>query len=344
MKIRLIPMLLLFSLVTVTAARANEVTDMHGRKLQLPSRVQRVIGASPPVTYLLYSIDPDLVAGLNLPPDENLRRFLRPETANKPVTGAFGGGQGRNFNAEGLLSVAPELVVAWPPRSGIPRIEQTLTGMKIPLAYLRLDALDDYPAAYEFLGEALGRKERCRELAGYFRSELKKMRTFSAGIPAGPRVSVYFAQERDGLQTVSADSVHSEAIALAGGRNVHQGDSGNLRGKERVSIEQVLSYDPEVIVVQDPEFFDSVYHDQRWARVKAVRDHRVYLIPAAPFSWLDQPPSFLRLLGAKWLAHRLYPQRFRTDIAVEAGRFFKLFWGRKLGTQELHGMLSKVAS
>ncbi|QEM68602.1 ABC transporter substrate-binding protein [Geobacter sp. FeAm09] len=340
MKTLSITALLSLLLMTMSSAGAADITDMHGRKVQVSARVQKVLCASPPVTYLLYTIDPALVAGLNLPVDDKLRRFIRPETANKPVVGAFGGGQGRNFNSEVLLAVKPDLIVAWPPRSAAPKIEQMLAKFNIPLATISLDTMDEYPTAYEFLGEALGRQERCRVLAEYFRTELRKLKAFSAGIPANKRVSVYFAEERDGLLTVSADSVHSEAVALAGGRNVHKGASLNRRGKDRVSLEQVLAYDPEVIIAQDPTFFNAVYKDSRWARIRAVRNHRVYLAPNAPFNWLDQPPSFLRLLGAKWLAHTLYPSSFKTNITAETRHFFNLFWGSRLSEQDVRTMLA----
>jgi len=32
--------------------------------------------------------------------------------------------------------------------------------------------------------------------------------------------------------------------------------------------------------------------------------------PDTPFDWMDRPPSFLRLLVAKWLAGMLYPKTF----------------------------------
>jgi iron complex transport system substrate-binding protein len=331
-------MLLMF----LTRAEAAQISDMYGRSVTLPNHIARVLGASPPVTYILYTIDPALLAGLNLPPDEDLRKFLRAETMKLPVIGGFGG-PGRNFNPEVLLAVKPDMVIAWPPRSGTlnPRVEQVLASAGIPYAGVKLDTLADYPAAYEFLGGLLGRKERGRTLAAYFRNELKKLESFSARIPEKKRVSVYFAEEMDGLTTVSANSVHGEAVALAGGRNVHRGESASSRVKDHISIEQVLSYDPEVIIAQDESFFKGIYKDPRWAGIRAVRNHRVYLIPDTPFDWMDRPPSFLRLMGAKWLADVLYPQSAKIDIASETRKFYQLFFGVSPSEQETRRILNK---
>ena len=100
----------LVMLMFLTCAEAAQVSDMYGRGVTLPNRIVKVLGASPPVTYMLYTVDPSLLAGLNLPPDENLRKFLRAETMELPVIGGFGG-QGRNFNAEVLMAAKPDLVV-----------------------------------------------------------------------------------------------------------------------------------------------------------------------------------------------------------------------------------------
>lgn len=325
-----------------TGAEAGRINDMYGRGVTIPDRVARVLGASPPVTYMVYTIDPSLLAGLNLPVDEDLKRFLRPETVKLPVVGGFAG-QGRNVNMEVVMALKPDVVLAWAPRSVVlnPRIERALTSAGIPCVYVKLDDMSDYPAAYEFLGGLLGRKERGRELAVYFRSELRKLEAFSSGIPEKKRASVYFAEEKDGLTTVSSDSVHAEAVALAGGRNVHRGDPANSRVKDRVSIEQVLAYDPDVIIAQDESFFEGIYKDARWSGIKAVRNHRVYLIPDTPFDWMDRPPSFLRLMGARWLAGVLYPERAGANLVAETREFYRLFFGTTPGEGEIRAILNR---
>ena len=141
--------------------------------------------------------------------------------------------------------------------------------------------------------------------------------------------------------TVSANSVHGEAVALAGGRNVYRKESDNRQGKDKISIEQVIAYNPEVIVAQDDSFVNGIYKDPRGAGVRAVRNHRVYLIPDTPFDWMDRPPSFLRLMGAKWLAGVLYPRSAKVDIAAEIRTFYQLFFGVNPSDREIGAILNK---
>ena len=106
------------------------------------------------------------------------------------------------------------------------------------------------------------------------------------------RVRVYYAEGTDGLSTERSQSFHAELIPLAGGINVHQGTALDHYGMEKISMEQLLLYDPEVILIKEKSFFDHIFTDPRWQNLRAVKEHRVYLIPFEPFNWFDRPPSY----------------------------------------------------
>ena len=63
------------------------------------------------------------------------------------------------------------------------------------------------------------------------------------------------------------------------------------------------------------------------------------MIPNQPFNWFDRPPSFMRFLGAKWLANLLYPERYRIDAAEATQEFFRLFLDVRLSARETHEIL-----
>ena len=114
-----------------------------------------------------------------------------------------------------------------------------------------------------------------------------------------------------------------ETIEYLGARNVaaeHQG------GITTVSVEQVLAWNPDVIITIDPGFAASVRTDPVWAPVKAVDSGRVYLSPSLPFSWVDFPPSVNRLIGLWWLAKALYPEQFAEDLRPITRDFFERFY------------------
>ncbi len=134
--------------------------------------------------------------------------------------------------------------------------------------------------------------------------------------------------------------LHAEAIELAGGYNVYRCESRDHKGMEPISIEQVLAFDPDIIVVQDPSAIRILRTDPRWQRVRAVKNNHIHAVPRWPYNWLDRPPSFMRALGAQWLANLFYPERFPLDLKRETRTFYQLFFGVSLSDAEVDELLN----
>ena len=76
----------------------------------------------------------------------------------------------------------------------------------------------------------------------------------------------------------------------------------------QVSIEQVLRWNPDVVITIDPNFYALARSHPMWRELPAIKAGRFYLAPSLPFGWIDFPPSINRLIGLRWLARILYPQ------------------------------------
>ena len=100
----------------------------------------------------------------------------------------------------------------------------------------------------------------------------------------------------------------------------------NEGGLADVSIEQVLLWNPDVIISIDQDFAASVYGDPSWASVNAVRNGRVHLSPKMPFGRVDFPSSVNRLIGLWWLAKILYADRFQEDMRALTRDFYTMFY------------------
>jgi iron complex transport system substrate-binding protein len=287
------------------------------------------------MTNLLYAIDPAMLAGLNIALREHEKRYLRTEMQSLPILGGWFG-LANMPNIEMILKVRPEIVIvqhfgsAFNTRTN----ETVMKAVPAPVVSVKLATVFDYPTAILYLGSLLGRETRAKVLAAYAKKSIADMKTFAAGIEGKKKISVYYAEGVDGLNTDCDTSMHTELINLAGGRNVHHCKTQDTFGMEKISFEQVMLYNPEVILVFENAFYQTVFTDSRWQQLRAVKNKRVYLIPNQPFNWFDRPPSFMRLLGAKWLANLLYPEHFRINIVKEARQFFRLFLGVNLTTEE----------
>ncbi len=331
-------LLLLFVLLS-QPAQGRELTDMNGRKVTIPDTISKVVGVSPPATYLLYAIDPTLIAGANTSADD--KKFMVDTFTKLPVIGGFFG-QSKTLNQEILLQIKPDFVVygAWRENATMQYFESTMAQLHLPTVGVHFESIDDYPAALRFLGDVLGRQERGKVLSDYAAKAISEAKSAAAQIPETEKVTVYYAEGMDGLSTEKSGSLHAELIPLAGGINVHKGESSDSYGMDKISMEQIILYNPMVILVKEKAFFATIFTDPRWKNLRAVRDKRVYLIPSGPFNWFDRPPSIMRLLGIKWLLKTLHPNRYPADIPAETTAFYKLFLGVELSDADVRSLLN----
>ncbi|MGE0082940.1 MAG: ABC transporter substrate-binding protein [Desulfococcaceae bacterium] len=333
-----------FILLIISSAEvgAKEIMDMSGRKVIVPDTITKVYCASPPATYMLYAVDPALIAGLNYPFNPKEQPYLNPAMARLPVIGGWFG-QGRTPNQETLLQIRPDIMIVWKWKNSAvnEKIEQTAQQLKLPLVYIQIDRLSDYSQAFQFMGGLLHREDRAQELSDYAAKAMKSVESAISDIPDEKKVSVYYAEAADGLSTECDQSVHAELIPLAGGKNIHQCKAEDDFGMVRVSIEQVMLNNPDVIIAQEKNFADQVFGNPIWQSVRAVKNKRVHLIPKYPFNWFDRPPSFMRLLGIRWLTHLLYPDRYAFDLSKETKAFYKLFLGIEPDDRALEEVLQR---
>jgi iron complex transport system substrate-binding protein len=107
-----------------------------------------------------------------------------------------------------------------------------------------------------------------------------------------------------------------------------------------VSVEQVLAWNPDVIITIEPAFAAAVKRDPVWAPIKAVQTGRMYLSPTLPFGWVDFPPSVNRLIGLWWLAKALYPDRFPEDLRPITRAFYRQFYHLDLTDAQIARVLA----
>jgi iron complex transport system substrate-binding protein len=337
--IALLVLLFLFA-ISATLADSREITDMAGRKVMVPDSIKKVYAPSAYGAYVMYSIDPTLLAGLIFPAREEDKKYLPRDAQSLPVIGSLFG-QRQTGTIELLLKSKPDLIVLWAAKKSAldEKAETTLKKLNLPYVYAVAESMDDYNDVYLFLGRLLGREERTEKLASYWRKTLSEARAVISRIPPDRRLTVYYAEEADGLSTECDDSIHVELLKLTGDTNVHRCHASSHMGMEKLSLERVKLYNPDVIIAQETAFFDKVFKDPVWRVIKAVNEGRVYLIPRTPFTWFDRPPSFMRIIGLQWLMKCLYPNEYRIDIVKEAREFYKLFLQVDLSDEEIRNLV-----
>jgi iron complex transport system substrate-binding protein len=331
--------LVLAAALMSTGLAAREVEDATGRRVVVPDRVERVMAAGPTAAVVLYVLAPDRMIAWPSAPRPNEREFILPAVRDLPELGRLTG-RGDTANVEVVLKARPDLIFDYgsvsPTFASLAARVQEQTG----IPYLLIDGrLDRTPASLRALGAALGVADRAEAIARYVEDTERMIDARLKDVPATARRRVYLAREPNGLETGLTGSINTEIIERAGGINV--AERGNARGGiANVSIEQVLAWAPDTIITWDPHFFAGYANDPVWAAVPAVKDKRVYLAPRLPFGWIDAPPSINRVIGLRWIAGLLYPDKFTEDIRGVARDFIKLFYQAEVSDAQLDRILA----
>lgn len=335
---------LLFSLLLCTGLFAKDISDMAGRKISVPDKAERSFASAPPMGLLSYIIAPETMSAMNLPLDSNFyfknTKYLDGSLAKLPVVGGWHGNT-KGANMETLLALKPQIILAWKNDFVMKEVEKSFTKFGIPVFFVQEDIVEDEPEAIRAVGRALGREERAEALAQDAQTRLFGVAKMRDAIPKDKRPKVYYAEGADGLSTECEASFHFSPFKFVGVRPAFECVQKTMVGMEKVSMEAVISANPDIIVASDETFVKSVWSDKRWAGIKAVKNKKVYLVPKDPVNFLDRPPSFMRILGVQWLSSLIYPAEYKKDILSETVSFYKLYLRKNITKAEAAKILGK---
>lgn len=238
-------------------------------------------------------------------------------------------------NLEELLACRPGLVVLW---AGGPALGRRLGGMGLKVLTLEYATPQEMMAAARRLGRALGPwpAARARLFARYYEACLALAARGLAGLPPGQRPRVYYASIAP-LRTEGRGSMVDAWISAAGGVNVAA--RAGLERDRTVHLENVLAWDPQVIIVQEPAVGRQIRQDPRWQGISALRAGRVYVNPRGINAWCTRAAE--AALQVLWAAQTLHPGRFRhLDLAAQTRAFYQVFYGYRLDSQEVAAVLA----
>lgn len=318
-------------------AEARPFTDAAGRTVEIPNKVERVLTAGPPASVLIYSLAPEKLVGWVREPSAAEKPYLLPAVRDLPAYGRLTG-KGGTANIEAVLAAKPDLII------DVGTVDATYASLadkvqqQTGIPYVLIDgSFAKTPETLKQAGDLIGASTRAGELAAYAETTLKELDEKLATIPEDRRPRVYYGRGAEGLETGLAGSINLEILGAAGAVNVAA--AAGKGGLTNVSLEQVLQWDPSIILAADGKFAEKVRTDPLWSGVTAVKEGRVVQTPSLPFGWFDSPPGINRLVGIRWLEHLFYPADFKGDLSTEVHDFYKLFYQVDLTDEQLDALL-----
>ncbi len=275
------------------APLTRTVTDMVGREVRLPERVERAVALSPSAYDFLVALGLTPVAATSdAPPDGGdsaIGRSIRPDFA-------------------AVAELQPDIVVADAAVHG--GVQRQLDDFPYPVFFLSVDSYEDVLRALELLGDATGRAEAAAGVRERIETAVQAVRERVAGAPA-PRVLILTGVERD-LYAATEDTYVGDLVRLLGGENVMAGapPGSVLPGYVVTAPDDATLRDPDVVLVipaGEGTLAEEVRTAPEWAGVQAASEGRIFeldvrLFVRAPGPTVDE--------AVRTLARLLYPDRF----------------------------------
>ena len=328
---------------TQETAETREITDMAGRKVTVPTaeNIESVFSAGPVAAIFLYMVAPDKLLGWNYELNDVEKSIILDKYQDLPN---FGMGDAVNYEA--VIAANPTIAI----NSGkindamVSDCDALSESLGIPVVAVD-NELNNSAEAFRFMGELLGVEDHAEELAQYAEQIFTDINALS-DIPEEKKVSVCFGNGEDSLETAPRGSQHAQILDAINAVNVADLELGD-GSRVQISAEQLLAWDPDVIVVNGEPKADKsgssaaedILSNPDYASLKAVQDQKVYGTPNAPFSWVDRPAGPNRLIGMRWFSALIYPEYIKCDINEEIHKFFDLFYHVDLSDEQLENVL-----
>ncbi|NLS18340.1 iron ABC transporter substrate-binding protein [Rhizobium sp. P40RR-XXII] len=318
-------------------AEARVITDAAGRTVSVPDKINRILVAGPPATVLVYVLAPEKLVGWAHAPDDAAKAYLMPSVRSLPSVGRLTGKDG-TISAQAVMDAKPDIILdagtVDPTYKALADKVQSATG----IPYILIDGSFARTAdTLRDVGALIGVEDRANKLADYADSAIKDLNEKLATLPNDPRPRVYYGRGADGLETGLSGSINLEILDAVGTMNVAA--AAGKGGLAKVTVQQVVGWNPDIIIAETPAFAASVRSDPQWAGIKAVKDGKIFVPPSLPFGWFDSPPGVNRLFGVRWMEKLLYPKLFRSNFSDDVKQFYKLFYQVDLTDDQLAALL-----
>ena len=95
-------------------------------------------------------------------------------------------------------------------------------------------------------------------------------------------------------------------IPAAGG--ISLSDDGRRTESRSFSLEQLLLWDPEILILTTPQAVQQVRTDSAFAGLRAVRENKLHVVPVGAHTWSNRTAE--QPLTVLWAARTFHPQRF----------------------------------
>lgn len=327
---------------TGEAKKTRIVTDMAGRTVEIPEKLDKVACISGPSyekVFLLGQADKIVIKN---PGASSSPWALKTYANNKNILKM---NAPKDPNIEELIKDGVQTVFFWDFPEPLAKLESS----KIPTVVTQISENnpDSVKSFIEFekkevrlFGDVLGAeaKSKADEWCNYFDEKVKYVTSKTSGIPADKRPKVYYIGGPDALSVFARNSYPEWYIDMAGGVLVSKDTKEEMDAV--VTMEEALKWNPDYIFMGRVEKTDIILKDPKWSNVSAVKNGNVFLSPDGVMYW-DYGSEGVLLM--EYIAQKLHPDLFKDlNMVSEVKDYYKRFYKYDLTDDDANRILQHM--
>lgn len=311
---------------TAPVEKTVSFTDSAGRRVDVPEEIDRIVPSGPLAQMVLFALCPDKFVGLASEWSKETEQYIDTAYYNLPVLGQIYGTSAGEMNLETLAAADPQLIldIGEPKKTVVEDMDAITEQTGIPAVHIDADTAG-MGETYRTLGKLLNLETEAEALAAYC-DEIYAQTLALMDKVGENKVRVLYAMGDKGLNVVAKTAYHAEVLDLMADNAAVVDDVSSKGTGNQVDLEQILMWDPQVILFAPGSIYPTVKDDPAWGELTAIREGKYYPVPFGPYNWMGFPPSVNRYMGMLWLGALLYPEHVEYDLYTETARYYSLFY------------------
>lgn len=237
---------------------------------------------------------------------------------------------GDDFNFEDLAALNPQVIF-----DSKETLRDKAKEVGIPVINCNFQTYEDMKKSIAMTAKVFGGD--APKIAEKYNAELdqtvKDVKAKTDGLSDEQRPTVMHGNSVYTLNLDGTGTIIDEWIKTAGARNaVDTSTKGNAQAK--FTMEQILTWNPDVIITGKAGEAEKILNDPNWASIKAVQDQKVYVNPKGVFGW--DRYGVEELLQVQWVSALLHPDLFpNLKIEEKVKTFYKTYLNYSLTDDEV---------
>ncbi|MFO7818850.1 MAG: ABC transporter substrate-binding protein [Halanaerobacter sp.] len=310
----------------------REITDMFGRKVEVPQEVERVVAVGPGSLRLLTHMQVlNRVVGVEEGEErENWGEWggpyniAHPELDELPVIGPPHGG-----DAELILAQNPDLIFFYGDPGEAKSLEKKTGIPVLGIKYVDLGPSRDelLYEAWQLIGRVLNKEKRAQELIAYTEDLISDLKERTAGIEQEKRVYAGGISHQGGHGIVST-KIPFPPFEFLNLDYFSSQEEVKQVNSVMISKEKLVDWDPEIIFVDEMNrnlIERDLTNNSEYQTIEAIEDGEIYGI--LPYAYYNRNPSTI-LANTYYMGQVIYPEQFKDiDAEQKADEIYQEFVG-----------------